>query len=122
MEHTRTLPVVLVGGLHSDARREVVEGLLRQVPRSVALHHDLSTAGGGIVLRTVRDASGELARGETPLVNDCACCALRRICSPNSNGSRPEASPGSPSSNSGTPSSRSRWPRSSPLTATGGRR
>ncbi|MFJ3689075.1 CobW family GTP-binding protein [[Kitasatospora] papulosa] len=77
MEHTRTLPVVLVGGLHSDARREVVEGLLRQVPRSVALHHDLSTAGGGIVLRTVRDASGELARGETPLVNDCACCALR---------------------------------------------
>ncbi|MFJ3705641.1 MULTISPECIES: GTP-binding protein [Streptomyces] len=77
MESGRKLPVVLVGGLHSDARREVVEGLLRQVPRSVALHHDLSTAVNGTVLRTVRDASGELARGETPLVNDCACCALR---------------------------------------------
>lgn len=25
----------------------------------------------------VRDASGELSRGEAPLVNDCACCALR---------------------------------------------
>ncbi|MGW3249521.1 CobW family GTP-binding protein [Streptomyces fungicidicus] len=29
------------------------------------------------VLRQVRDAFGELARGDTPLVNDCACCALR---------------------------------------------
>ncbi|MFD0265762.1 CobW family GTP-binding protein [Streptomyces sp. NPDC127106] len=72
-----TLPVVIVGGLHSDARKEVVERLLHDLPGSVALHHDLATAAAGTVLRTVRDASGELSRGETPLVNDCACCALR---------------------------------------------
>ncbi|MEU9763724.1 CobW family GTP-binding protein [Streptomyces sp. NPDC001834] len=71
------LPVVIVGGLHSDARREVVERLLRTVPGSVALHHDLSGAAAGTVRRTVRDASGELSRGDTPLVDDCACCALR---------------------------------------------
>ncbi|MFE9822194.1 CobW family GTP-binding protein [Streptomyces sp. NPDC005791] len=77
MEDRHTLPVVIVGGLHSDARHEVVEGLLREVPRSVALHHDLATARKGTVYRTVRDTSGTLACGETPLVNDCACCALR---------------------------------------------
>ncbi|MGW6708977.1 CobW family GTP-binding protein [Streptomyces sp. NPDC054956] len=72
-----TLPVVIVGGLHSEARKEVVEQLLRTVPDSVAVHHDLATAAAGTVLRLVRDASGELSRGEAPLVNDCACCALR---------------------------------------------
>ncbi|MFD7631282.1 CobW family GTP-binding protein [Streptomyces sp. NPDC059851] len=72
-----TLPVVIVGGLHCDARRQVVDRLLDTVPGSVALHHDLATAAAGTVLRVVRDASGELSRGETPLVNDCACCALR---------------------------------------------
>ncbi|MGW1379425.1 CobW family GTP-binding protein [Streptomyces sp. NPDC002446] len=71
------LPVVIVGGLHSEAREEVVQRLLRSVPGSVALHHDLSTAADGTVRRTVRDASGELSSGEAPLVNDCACCALR---------------------------------------------
>ncbi|MFJ8185531.1 CobW family GTP-binding protein [Streptomyces sp. NPDC096105] len=71
------LPVVIVAGLHSEARRQVVEHLLRLVPDSVALHHDLSAAADGTVLRQVRDASGELSRDETPLVNDCACCALR---------------------------------------------
>ncbi|MFD7292220.1 CobW family GTP-binding protein [Streptomyces sp. NPDC059897] len=71
------LPVVIVGGLHSEARREVVRGLLDAVPSSVALHHDLATAKSGTVTRTIRDASGELGRGEAPLVNDCACCALR---------------------------------------------
>ncbi|MFD9031037.1 CobW family GTP-binding protein [Streptomyces sp. NPDC059567] len=72
-----TLPVVIVGGLHADARREVVDRLLHAVPGSVALHHDLSTAARGTVQRLVRDASGDLSRGEAPLVNDCACCALR---------------------------------------------
>ncbi|MER7489967.1 GTP-binding protein [Streptomyces sp. NPDC126497] len=71
------LPVVIVAGLHSEARRKVVDHLLRLVPDSVALHHDLSTAADGAVLRQVRDASGELSRGHAPLVNDCACCALR---------------------------------------------
>ncbi|MCM2515301.1 GTP-binding protein [Streptomyces griseoincarnatus] len=71
------LPVVIVAGIHSEARRKVVEHLLHRVPHSVALHHDLSTAADGTVLRQVRDASGELSREEAPLVNDCACCALR---------------------------------------------
>ncbi|MDG9704160.1 GTP-binding protein [Streptomyces sp. DH37] len=77
MEVSRRLPVVIVAGLHADARREVVERLLRAVPGGVALHHDLATAADGTVRRTVRDASGELDAGEAPLVNDCACCALR---------------------------------------------
>ncbi|MFB7632041.1 GTP-binding protein [Streptomyces sp. NPDC056149] len=71
------LSVVLVGGLHADARRAVVERLLRTVPGSVALHHDLASAADGTVRRTVRDAGGMLDTGEAPLVNDCACCALR---------------------------------------------
>ncbi len=41
--HRAKLPVVIVCGLHAEARREVVEGLLRDVPHSVALHHDLSS-------------------------------------------------------------------------------
>ncbi|QNE73539.1 cobalamin biosynthesis protein CobW [Streptomyces finlayi] len=77
MGDDQKLPVVIVCGLHSDARREVVEGLLKNVPHSVALHHDLTTAGTGTVHRTLRDSSGELSSGDAPLVNDCACCALR---------------------------------------------
>ncbi|MFF1360180.1 CobW family GTP-binding protein [Streptomyces sp. NPDC058297] len=71
------LPVVIVGGLHAQARRAAVEELLATVPGSVALHHDLSTAVQGKVVRTLRDATGILGTGEAPLVNDCACCALR---------------------------------------------
>ncbi|WP_369204535.1 GTP-binding protein [Streptomyces sp. PU-14G] len=71
------MPVVVVGGLHSDARRATVERLLREVPGSVALHHDLSAGSTGTVCRSVRDATGDTSWGETPLVNDCACCALR---------------------------------------------
>lgn len=77
MEDRNRLPVVIVGGLHADARKEVVDGLLRRVPGSVGLHHDMATAYDGTVRRSVRDASGELSRGDAPLVNDCACCALR---------------------------------------------
>lgn len=71
------LSVVLVGGLHADARRAAVERLLHAVPGSVALHHDLASAVDGTVVRTVRDAGGTLDSGDAPLVNDCACCALR---------------------------------------------
>ncbi|MDN3296123.1 GTP-binding protein [Streptomyces ficellus] len=71
------LSVAIVGGLHSEARAAAVERLLATVPGSVALHHDLATAPDGQVVRTVRDATGVLSTGETPLVNDCACCALR---------------------------------------------
>ncbi len=71
------LPVVIVGGLHTDARKAAVEQLLADVPGSVVLHHDLATAAAGTVVRTIRDTSGILSAGEAPLVNDCACCALR---------------------------------------------
>jgi len=71
------LSVVIVGGLHADARKATVGRLLADVPGSVVLHHDLSTAAAGTVVRTIRDAGGILSAGETPLVNDCACCALR---------------------------------------------
>ncbi|MFI8218183.1 GTP-binding protein [Streptomyces sp. NPDC085932] len=71
------LPVVIVGGLHADARRAAVDRLLAEVPGSVVLHHDLATAAAGTVVRAVRDAGGILDAGEAPLVNDCACCALR---------------------------------------------
>ncbi|MEU4130685.1 CobW family GTP-binding protein [Streptomyces wuyuanensis] len=72
-----TLPVAIVGGLHSDARAAAVAKLLTAVDGSVALRHDLSTAVQGTVRRSVRDATGVLSQGEAPLVNDCACCALR---------------------------------------------
>lgn len=71
------LPVVVVAGLHAEARHEAVELLLRTVPDSMALHHDLSEAARGAVRRTVRDAGGLRDSEEVPLVNDCACCALR---------------------------------------------
>lgn len=77
MRDEARLPVVIAAGLHSEARRKVVDHLLRLVPASVALHHDLSSAADGSVLRQVRDASGELSRSDAPLVNDCACCAMR---------------------------------------------
>ncbi|MGN9756074.1 CobW family GTP-binding protein [Streptomyces sp. SD31] len=71
------LSVVIVGGLHTDARKAAVAQLLADVPDSVVLHHDLATATAGTVVRTIRDATGIVTAGETPLVNDCACCALR---------------------------------------------
>ncbi|MFJ6073750.1 CobW family GTP-binding protein [Streptomyces sp. NPDC093065] len=76
-ERRHELPVVIVGGLHADARGAAVARLLADVPGSVVLHHDLATAVAGTVVRTVRDATGVLSAGEAPLVNDCACCALR---------------------------------------------
>ncbi|GAA3389115.1 CobW family GTP-binding protein [Streptomyces roseoviridis] len=77
MGHEQQLPVVIVAGLHAEARTQVVDRLLHAVQGSVALHHDLAGAPDGTVLRLIRDASGTLSRGETPLVDDCACCALR---------------------------------------------
>lgn len=71
------LPVAIVAGLHAAARHAAVDEILRTVPGSVALHHDLSAATDGAVHRIVRDASAHLSSGDAPLVNDCACCALR---------------------------------------------
>ncbi|MFF5442932.1 CobW family GTP-binding protein [Streptomyces achromogenes] len=72
-----SLAVAVVGGLHAAARAAAVDRLLADVPGSVVLHHDLSTAPAGRVARTVRNRDGIVSSGETPLVNDCACCALR---------------------------------------------
>ena len=72
-----SLSVAVVGGLHAEARKAAVDRLLADVPGSVVLHHDLATAAAGTVVRTVRDRDGVRSTGETPLVNDCACCALR---------------------------------------------
>ncbi|MGW3372173.1 CobW family GTP-binding protein [Streptomyces hydrogenans] len=77
MDRRHRLPVVIVAGLHAAARTEVVDRLLKAVPGSVALHHDLAGAPDGSVLRVISDATGTVSRGEMPLVNDCACCALR---------------------------------------------
>lgn len=71
------LPVVLVAGLHADARAAAVGRLLRDVPGSVALHYDLGAAGPLGVPRRLRDATGERSDGEAPLLRGCACCALR---------------------------------------------
>ncbi|GAB2956166.1 GTP-binding protein [Streptomyces pseudoechinosporeus] len=71
------LSVAIVGGLHADARRAAVDRLLADVPGAVALHHDLATAVQGTVVRTIRNSGGPVSIGEAPLVNDCACCALR---------------------------------------------
>ncbi len=71
------LPVVIVGGLCEGARRAAVGDILHTVPGTVVLHHDLSAAADGSVHRTVRDITGPISSGHTPLVNDCACCALR---------------------------------------------
>jgi G3E family GTPase len=73
----RRLPVAIVGGLHADARRAAIGDILHAVPGTVVLHHDLSAAPDGTVRRTVRDLNGRVSSGHTPLVNDCACCALR---------------------------------------------
>lgn len=71
------LSVAIVGGLHADARKAAVDRLLADVPGAVALHHDLATAVQGTVVRTIRNSDGPVSIGEAPLVNDCACCALR---------------------------------------------
>jgi hypothetical protein len=51
---TVRLPVAIAAGLHSGARQATVEEILRTVPGSVALHHDLPAATDSVVHRTVR--------------------------------------------------------------------
>ncbi|MGP4111764.1 GTP-binding protein [Streptomyces sp. 4N509B] len=73
------LPVVVVAGLHVEARAAAVTRLLRTVPGSVAVHHDVSAApDGASVRRVLRDAVGELDRAEVPPTGRCGCCAVRR--------------------------------------------
>jgi hypothetical protein len=53
-------PVVLVGGLHADARTAAVDRLLVDHPGAVAIHHDIRAVTCGHVLRVVRDSAGVL--------------------------------------------------------------
>ncbi|WP_419999996.1 GTP-binding protein [Streptomyces boninensis] len=71
------VPVVIVAGLHSEARTQAVQQLLRAVPGAVAVHHDLRAPEDGRVLRTVRDAAGVRERGRPRMRSDCTCCAVR---------------------------------------------
>lgn len=76
-EDPSPLPVVVVAGLHREARRRAVETLLRAVPGAVAVHHDLDAIEDGRVPRTLRDADGVRERGRPRMTAPCACCAVR---------------------------------------------
>lgn len=77
------MPVVVVAGLHADARRETVGQLLREVSGSIALHHDLSAGPAGTVRRSVRDAGGETSFGDTPWSTTAPAARCARTWSPN---------------------------------------
>ena len=71
------LPVVVVTGLHEAPRRRAVLELLASSPAAIVLHHDLSRASHGEVVRRIWDDRGISLETCVPLVNDCPCCALR---------------------------------------------
>jgi hypothetical protein len=71
------LPVVVVTGLHQAQRRRAVRELLATTSAAVVLHHDLSRAGHGEVVRRIWDNLGTSLEACVPLTNDCPCCALR---------------------------------------------
>ncbi|MEU4835172.1 GTP-binding protein [Streptosporangium sp. NPDC023615] len=70
-------PVVLVAGLHAQARTATVDRLLHDHPGAVAVHHDLRSVTGGRVERLVRDRSGILDLTEIRLAHGCLTCAVR---------------------------------------------
>ncbi|QXJ22099.1 GTP-binding protein [Actinomadura graeca] len=53
-----SIPVVIVSGLHAEARGATVHRLLASAPHAVAVHHDLRGAARGRVERVVLDAWG----------------------------------------------------------------
>jgi hypothetical protein len=69
--------VVVVTGLHQAQRRRAVRELLAATPATVVLHHDLSRAGRGEVVRRIWDNLGTSLETRVPLTNGCPCCALR---------------------------------------------
>jgi G3E family GTPase len=71
------LPVVVVTGLHQEQRRRAVLELTADSPAAIVLHHDLSRAAQGEVVRRVWDHDGSALMVRAPLTNDCPCCALR---------------------------------------------
>jgi G3E family GTPase len=73
----RLLPVVVVTGLHKEQRRQAVLELIADSPAAIVLHHDLSRAAQGEVVRRVWDHNGTALMVRATLTNDCPCCALR---------------------------------------------
>jgi G3E family GTPase len=73
----RLLPVVVVTGLHQEQRRQAVRELIADSPAAIVLHHDLSRAAQGEVVRRVWDHNGTALMVRATLTNDCPCCALR---------------------------------------------
>jgi G3E family GTPase len=73
----RLLPVVVVTGLHQEQRRQAVLELIADSPAAIVLHHDLSRAAQGEVVRRVWDHNGTALMVRATLTNDCPCCALR---------------------------------------------
>ncbi|AWS45980.1 GTP-binding protein [Streptosporangium sp. 'caverna'] len=70
-------PVVLVAGLHAQARTTVVDRLLKDHPGAVSIHHDLREVTRGRVERVTRDASGVVDRAEVRLAHGCVTCTVR---------------------------------------------
>ncbi|MFC4058952.1 CobW family GTP-binding protein [Planomonospora corallina] len=70
-------PVVLVAGLHAQARTAAVDRLLHEHPGAVAIHHDLREVTRGRVERVVRDRSGVLDLAEVRLAHGCVTCTVR---------------------------------------------
>ncbi|MER5325191.1 CobW family GTP-binding protein [Streptosporangium roseum] len=70
-------PVVLVAGLHAQARTAAVDRLLHDHPGAVAIHHDLRSVTTGRVERLVRDRSGVLDLAEIHLAHGCVTCTVR---------------------------------------------
>ncbi|WP_017537415.1 CobW family GTP-binding protein [Nocardiopsis halophila] len=69
--------VVLVAGLHAEARRRAVDRLLEAEPGALAVHHDLGRIGSGEVHRVLRDRWGTVERARVDLVHSCMSCTLR---------------------------------------------
>ncbi|GIH23536.1 cobalamin biosynthesis protein CobW [Acrocarpospora phusangensis] len=72
-----SVPVVLVSGLHAEARSALVARLLAEHPGSVAIHHDLRDVTTGGVERVVRDTTGVLDREQIRLAHGCVTCTVR---------------------------------------------
>lgn len=77
MAESTPVRVAVVAGLHGAARTQAVEELLCSVPVSMAVHHDLSEVGTGVVHRVLRDRWGEVDRTRIELVHGCVSCTLR---------------------------------------------
>ncbi|GAA3748725.1 G3E family GTPase [Spinactinospora alkalitolerans] len=82
MTRPGTARVLIVAGLHGDARAHAVDQILLALPGAVAVHHDLTEIGRGVVHRVLRDRWGERDRSRIDLVHACVSCTLREDLAP----------------------------------------